>query len=274
LSILGLLPMPPARIIGGEVFFQGKDLLKAKPEELRKIRGDRIAMIFQEPMTSLNPVMHIGEQIAESIRLHKGLNHRQADAKAVELLTKVGIPDGKKRLRDYPHQFSGGMRQRVMIAMALSCNPDILIADEPTTALDVTIQAQILDLMKELQEEFKMALVLITHNIGVVAEMADEVVVMYAGRAVEHALTEDLFKSPKHPYTKSLLAAVPSIYSRKERLAAIPGQPPDLAKGISGCPFAPRCSDVQDRCKTDEPPAFTLAKSRTARCWLVESESV
>ncbi len=273
LSILGLLPIPPARIVGGEVLFRGKDLLKAKAEEIRKIRGDRIAMIFQEPMTSLNPVMRVGEQIAESVRLHKGLNETDAMNKAAELLMKVGIPDAEKRLRDYPHQFSGGMRQRVMIAIALSCDPDILIADEPTTALDVTIQAQILELMKDLQREYKMALVLITHNIGVVAEMADEVVVMYAGRSVERAPTEELFRTPKHPYTKSLLAAVPSIYSRKERLASIPGQPPDLAKGIVGCPFAPRCSEVMDRCEKEDSPLFTVTETRTARCWNVEEES-
>ena len=273
LSILGLLPTPPARIIGGEILFKGKDLLKAGKEDVRKVRGDKIAMIFQEPMTSLNPVMRIGEQIAESLRLHKGLNDKDAMEKAAELLKKVGIPAAESRLRDYPHQFSGGMRQRVMIAMALSCDPDILIADEPTTALDVTIQAQILDLMKALQAEFKMGLVLITHNIGVVAEMADEVVVMYAGRAVEQAPAEELFESPKHPYTKSLLAAVPSIYTRKKRLASIPGQPPDLAEGIIGCPFAPRCSDKHDRCEKEDSPVFSLSESHTTRCWLVEDQS-
>jgi oligopeptide/dipeptide ABC transporter ATP-binding protein len=274
LSILGLLPTPPAKVIGGEILFDGADLLRATPESVRRLRGNRIAMIFQEPMTSLNPVMRIGEQIAEAVKLHKGLSDEKARARAAELLGKVGIPAAEKRLDDYPHQFSGGMRQRVMIAMALSCDPDILIADEPTTALDVTIQAQILELMKDLQREFNMALVLITHNIGVVAEMADEVVVMYAGRAVEHAPCEEIFRNPKHPYTKSLLAAVPSIYSRKERLASIPGQPPDLAEGIIGCPFAPRCADRHERCEKEDAPLFSISDRHTARCWLVEQEAV
>jgi peptide/nickel transport system ATP-binding protein/oligopeptide transport system ATP-binding protein len=239
---------------------------------MRKIRGDRIAMIFQEPMTSLNPVLRVGDQIAESVILHKGATPEAAMARAVDLLKKVGIPSPEKRARDYPHQFSGGMRQRAMIAMALACGPDVLIADEPTTALDVTIQAQILELLKELQREFKMALVLITHNIGVVAEMADDVVVMYAGRAVEKSPVLETFKDPRHPYTRALLGSVPSIFQRKDRLAAIAGQPPDLAKARAGCPFAPRCAEVLPRCHTEDPPAFALPGGRMSNCWKAEEQ--
>ncbi len=273
LSVLRLLPEPPAKVVGGEILFQGRDLLKMGSEEMRAIRGNRIAMIFQEPMTSLNPVIRVGEQIAEAIVLHQGVTQEQAWAKAVDLLKKVGIPHPEERVNDYPHQFSGGMRQRAMIAIALSCEPDVLIADEPTTALDVTIQAQILELMKDLQREYRMAIILITHNIGVVAEMADDVVVMYAGRPVEHAAVGDLFKTPKHPYTKGLLGSVPSIYVRKERLEAIAGQPPDLSGGFVGCPFAPRCPSVMERCRTDDPPQFHLPGRRMSNCWLIEDES-
>ena len=270
LSILRLLPVPPAKVVAGAILFRGRDLLKMPPEEMRGIRGDRIAMIFQEPMTSLNPVLRVGEQIAEAIILHQKLSKEKAWAKSVDLLGKVGIPNPEERVNDYPHQFSGGMRQRAMIAIALSCEPDVLIADEPTTALDVTIQAQILELMKDLQREYKMAIILITHNIGVVAEMADDVVVMYAGRPVENAAVNDLFKEPVHPYTKGLLASVPSIYVRKERLAAIPGQPPDLGDGFTGCPFAPRCPAVMERCRTQDPPQFHLEGGRMANCWNAE----
>jgi oligopeptide/dipeptide ABC transporter ATP-binding protein len=273
LSILQLLPMPPARIAGGEIVFNGKDLLKTDNKAMRSIRGNKIAMIFQEPMTSLNPVMRVGDQLAEATMLHQGLSKEKAWDKAVSLLKKVGIPAAEKRIRDYPHQFSGGMRQRAMIAMALSCEPDILIADEPTTALDVTIQAQILDLMKELQKEFRMAMILITHNIGVVAEMADEVVVMYAGRAVEKAPIEEIFRNPKHPYTRCLLESVPSIYSRKQRLATIEGQPPDLAKGITGCPFAPRCPDVKERCRSEDPPEYMMSDTHMANCFNIENDA-
>ncbi len=273
LSILGLLPMPPAKIVAGEILFRGEDLLTMKPGELRAIRGNRVAMIFQEPMTSLNPVLRVGEQIAEAIILHQKKTKPEAWAKAVDLLKKVGIPHPEERVHDFPHQFSGGMRQRAMIAIALSCEPDVLIADEPTTALDVTIQAQILELMKDLQREYRMAIILITHNIGVVAEMADDVVVMYAGRPVEHSPVGELFKNPKHPYTKGLLNSVPSIYVRKERLEAIAGQPPDLTGGFVGCPFAPRCPSVLDRCRTDDPPQFHMQAARMSNCWLVEGES-
>ncbi|MBI5595024.1 MAG: ABC transporter ATP-binding protein [Elusimicrobia bacterium] len=271
LSLMRLLPVPPARVTAGEVLYRGRDLLTLPDPEMRRLRGDRLAMIFQEPMTSLNPVMRVGAQISESVVLHKGASAAAARARAVELLRKVGIPAPEKRVDDYPHQFSGGMRQRAMIAMALACDPDVLIADEPTTALDVTIQAQILELMKSLQREFKMALILITHNIGVVAEMADDVVVMYAGRAVEKAPVQDIFKSPKHPYTRALLGSVPSIYLRKDRLASIPGQPPDLAVPFKGCPFAPRCTEALERCRADDPPAFPLAGGRMSNCWLVDS---
>jgi oligopeptide/dipeptide ABC transporter ATP-binding protein len=273
LSILGLLPMPPAKIVAGEILFKGKDLLKMPAEDLRRVRGNRIAMIFQEPMTSLNPVLKVGEQIAESVMLHQGATKEKAWEKAVSLLGKVGIPHPEERVHDFPHQFSGGMRQRAMIAIALSCEPDVLIADEPTTALDVTIQAQILELMKELQREYNMAIILITHNIGVVAEMADHVVVMYAGRPVEMAPVNELFHDPQHPYTKGLLASVPSIYGRKERLEAVPGQPPDLGAGqVAGCPFAARCSCVMERCRTEDPPQFHLAGERMSNCWKQECE--
>jgi oligopeptide/dipeptide ABC transporter ATP-binding protein len=273
LSILRLLPEPPAKIVSGEILFKGKDLLRMGHEELRKIRGNRISMIFQEPMTSLNPVLRVGEQIAEAVTLHQGASREKAWAKAVDLLKKVGIPHPEERVHDFPHQFSGGMRQRAMIAMALSCEPDVLIADEPTTALDVTIQAQILDLLKNLQRELQMAVILITHNIGVVAEMADDVAVMYAGRHVESAPVGPLFAEPKHPYTRGLLNSVPSIDRRKERLEAIPGQPPQLTGESRGCPFAPRCASVMDRCKTDDPPQFELASGRMSNCWLHEAES-
>jgi oligopeptide transport system ATP-binding protein len=274
LSILRLLPEPPAKIVAGEILFGGRDLLKLPHEQLRAIRGNRIAMIFQEPMTSLNPVLTVGEQIAETVMLHQKATKAQAWAKAASLLEKVGIPHASERVKDYPHQFSGGMRQRAMIAIALSCEPDVLIADEPTTALDVTIQAQILDLLKKLQRELNMAVILITHNIGVVAEMADDVAVMYAGRLVERAAVADLFKQPKHPYTRGLLASVPSIYTRKDKLEAIAGQPPELTKPFAGCPFTPRCPVSMDKCGTNDPPMFTLAGDRRSNCWHQEKEAV
>ena len=273
LSILRLLQMPPARIVAGEVLFHGRDLLKMRPREIRKIRGNRIGMVFQEPMTSLNPVMRIGDQIAEAVIVHQRLSPADAEAKAVSLLKKVGIPGAESRIRDYPHQFSGGMRQRVMIAIALSCEPDILIADEPTTALDVTIQAQILELIKELQKELKMALILITHNIGVVAEMADDVVVMYAGRAIEKAPVGEIFGRPRHPYTQALMNSVPSIYTRKDRLTAIKGQPPELSKKFVGCPFAPRCPEVLERCRHEDPPEFLLRGGHMSNCWLCKDSA-
>ena len=274
LSILRLLPQPPAKIVSGEILYKGKDLLTMPEAELRKIRGNRIAMIFQEPMTSLNPVLTVGEQIAEAVMLHQGATREAAWKKAETLLAKVGIPHPEERVHDYPHQFSGGMRQRAMIAIALSCEPDVLIADEPTTALDVTIQAQILDLMKQLQRELEMAIILITHNVGVVAEMADEVAVMYAGRQVEWSPVGKLFADPKHPYTRGLLASVPSIFSRKERLEAIQGQPPDLSKPFAGCPFTPRCPvAIAGKCESHDPPLFKLPDGRLSNCWHQEKES-
>jgi len=268
LSILRLIPSPPGKIVSGQILFRGQDLLRLSEEQMRQIRGNRIAMIFQEPMTSLNPVLTVGEQIAEAVMLHQKLDRRAAWDRAVEMLEKVKIPSARERARDYPHQFSGGMRQRVMIAMALSCNPDILIADEPTTALDVTIQAQILDLMRELQREFGMAIILITHNLGVVAEMCDNVVVMYAGRAVEHADVYRTFKEPKHPYTWGLLHSIPKLSERAERLIPIEGQPPSLIDLPPGCAFAPRCPFAMEICTQADPPEYPVGPNHTARCYL------
>ncbi|MER3455412.1 MAG: peptide ABC transporter ATP-binding protein [candidate division GAL15 bacterium] len=268
LSILRLVPSPPGKIVEGQIRFEGQDLLQLTEEQMRHIRGNRIAMIFQEPMTSLNPVLTVGEQIAEAVRVHQGLDRRAAWERAVEMLDRVKIPSARGRARDYPHQFSGGMRQRVMIAMALSCNPAVLIADEPTTALDVTIQAQILDLMRELQREFGTAIVLITHNLGVVAEMCDRVVVMYAGRPVEYADVVRIFKEPKHPYTWGLLNSVPKLSERAERLVPIEGQPPSLIDLPPGCAFAPRCPFALEVCTTADPPEYPVGSDHTARCYL------
>ena len=274
LSILRLLPPPPHCEVEGEILFHDKNLLNLPPKEMRKVRGNKIAMIFQEPMTSLNPVLTIGEQIAEPLMIHKGKSRADALKEAARLLDRVGIPDAKTRLNNYPHQFSGGMRQRAMIAMALSCNPEILIADEPTTALDVTIQAQILELIKELQKEFHMAVILITHNIGIVADMADQMIVMYAGRAVETSPMTYLFSHPSHPYTRGLLSAIPSLDSKKDRLEAIPGRPPDLKNRPRGCPFSPRCPEVPARCREQDPPFFDIGEGHKSNCWLMEAEKV
>ena len=242
LSILRLIPNPPGRIVEGEIMFQGRDLLKIDEEEMRKIRGNDIAMVFQEPMTSLNPVLTIGRQITESIELHQDLSGSGARSRAVDLLELVGIPSAGERLDDYPHQFSGGMRQRVMIAMAMSCNPKILLADEPTTALDVTIQAQILEVMANLSKEFGTAVIVITHNLGVVARYADNVNVMYAGKVIERASAANLYETPHHPYTVGLLNSVPRLdQGRDEKLIPIEGNPPDLANLPRGCSFSPRC---------------------------------
>jgi oligopeptide/dipeptide ABC transporter ATP-binding protein len=268
LSIMRLIPSPPGKIVDGQILFDGRDLLRLPDEQMRRIRGNRIAMVFQEPMTSLNPVLTIGEQIAEAVILHQKLNKKAAWERAIEMLAKVKIPLARERVKDYPHQFSGGMRQRVMIAMALSCNPSILIADEPTTALDVTIQAQILDLMRDLQREFGASIILITHNLGVVAEMCDNVVVMYAGRPVEHTNVRRIFKDPKHPYTWGLLHSVPKLYSRRERLIPIEGQPPSLIDLPPGCPFAPRCPFVMDVCVEEDPPDFPVGPDHSAKCYL------
>lgn len=270
LSILQLLRCPPAEI-QGQIFFEGKDLLKLGREGIRKIRGNDISMIFQEPMTSLNPVLKIGEQIAEAGRLHKNMNRHQAWRWAVEMLRMVQIPGPGSRSRQYPHKFSGGMRQRAMIAMALSCNPRLILADEPTTALDVTIQAQIMSLMQRLKDEFRTAIVLITHDLGVIAEMASRVVVMYAGKVVEEAPVKALFKDPRHPYTVGLLGSIPVI-GRKEqtgrRLHEIKGMVPSPANMPVGCRFHPRCGRAMDRCRRQEPPMIRLGEHRRVSCWL------
>ena len=268
LSILRLIPQPPGRIVEGEIIFEGQNLLEVSEEEMRHIRGNRIAMVFQEPMTSLNPVLTIGHQITESIALHLHLDSAAADKRAIELLEMVGIPDAGARLHDYPHQFSGGMRQRVMIAMALSCNPKLLLADEPTTALDVTIQAQILEIMARLSKELGTAVVVITHNLGVVARYADRVNVMYAGKIVESGTTRDIFKEPRHPYTVGLMRSVPRLDETEHvRLFAIEGQPPLLIDPIPGCPFEPRCAWRIDKCVTDAPPLELKSEAHTAACW-------
>ena len=259
LSIMRLIPNPPGKIVGGQILYQGKDLLSLSMAQMRSIRGNEISMIFQEPMTSLNPVFTIGNQICEAISLHQDLPKKEVHNKAIEMLKLVGIPAPERRIEDYPHQLSGGMRQRVMIAMALSCNPHILIADEPTTALDVTIQAQILELLKELQAKVGMALILITHDLGVVAEMADEVVVMYAGRVVEQAKVQELFERPKMPYTRGLLNSIPTLSQdptgklKKKRLEAIPGIVPNMLHLPIGCRFQERCSYVIEACREKEP---------------------
>jgi oligopeptide/dipeptide ABC transporter ATP-binding protein len=258
LSIMGLIPKPPARIVSGSILFEGKDLTKLRERELENLRGHELAMIFQDPMTSLNPTLKIGTQITETLRRHLGMSSKEANARAVELLEEVRIPNAKSRLDDYPHRYSGGMRQRVMIAIALSCNPKLLIADEPTTALDVTVQAGILDLLEELREQHQMAMVLITHDMGVVAEAADDVVVMYAGQIVEQAATLELFDHPEHPYTEALLGALPTLEGeggREARLSSIPGRPPDLLDPPPACRFALRCphANLGDYC-TVEPP--------------------
>jgi oligopeptide/dipeptide ABC transporter ATP-binding protein len=268
LSILRLLPVPPARIAQGEILFEGRDLLKETEEEMRAIRGNRISMIFQEPMTSLNPVFTIGNQIAEAVMLHQRLPKGDAFERTVALLKRVQIPSAEQRIHNYPHQLSGGMRQRVMIAMALSCNPSILIADEPTTALDVTIQAQILELMNEIRRESEMSILLITHDLGVVAEMADRTLVMYAGEAVEYARTADLFARPSHPYTIGLLDSIPRLgeESGARRLKTIPGSVTELLSRASGCHFAERCRYVTGECRQQNPNFVELEAGHFVRC--------
>lgn len=268
LSILRLIPDPPGRIESGEILFEGKDLLKLDEESIRAIRGDRIAMIFQEPMSSLNPALTVGMQVGEPVNLHRKTPWAAAYEKAVELLGKVRIPDGRSRLASYPHQYSGGMRQRVMIAMALACQPRLIIADEPTTALDVTVQAQILALLKELTRETNSAMILITHDLGVVARYADRVVVMYGGRIVETAPARQLYKTPRHPYTRGLMASVPRLDGDTERpLVPIEGQPPDLASLPPGCAFAARCKDVTDKCRNERPPLVEGVPGHFSACW-------
>ena len=268
LSLMRLVP-PPGRIVSGEMFFDGHDLLKLNSEEIRKLRGNRMAMVFQDPMTSLNPVFSVGNQIAEILRVHKGLKRSEALDKAQFLLQRVGIPDPSRRIREYPHQLSGGMKQRVMIAMAIACEPSLIIADEPTTALDVTIQAQILRLLRELIETSNTALILISHDLGIIAEMADEVAIMYAGKIVEHATTRDLFAEPLHPYTIGLLQSIPRGEEKKgKRLRTIQGSVPKLYELPAGCMFNPRCKYVVERCRREEPELIDSGGGHLVRCWV------
>ena len=266
-SIMRLIPQPPGKIVNGEILFNGKNLLKLKEKEMRRVRGNDIAMIFQEPMTSLNPVYTVGNQIIEAIKLHQHQNYRNARRKAIEMLDKVGIPSPDQRIDEYPHQMSGGMKQRVMIAMALSCNPDLLIADEPTTALDVTIQAQILDLMRDLQREYGMSILFITHDLGVIAQMADDVAVMYASHIAEYSSVKNIFKNPKHPYTLGLFNSIPRIGRDKEILDVIPGVVPNPLDFPEGCKFHPRCYFADEKCAQENPPLEELDVNHTASCW-------
>lgn len=270
LSIMGLIPDPPGKIAAGRILYKGEDLLVLDNKRMESIRGARIGMVFQDPMTSLNPVLTIGNQISEAMILHLGISREEARARSLELLSLMGIPDPAERFDDYPHQFSGGMRQRVMIAMAISCSPNILIADEPTTALDVTIQAQILELTKRLQDELGMAIIWITHDLGVVAELADRVVVMYAGYVVEEAPVFDIYENPRHPYTLALLDSLPSVDQTRasERLATIPGSPPDGIAVFAGCPLAPRCRFAVDRCLHENPGLVSIGLEHKAACWV------
>ena len=268
LSILRLIPDPPGKIVGGKILFMGRNLLELSDVEIRKVRGHEIAMVFQEPMTSLNPVLTIGRQITETLEQHMGIDRQEADARAVELLGMVGISDAERRLKQYPHHFSGGMRQRVMIAMALSCEPKLIIADEPTTALDVTIQAQILELMKDLTRRLGVALIIITHNLGVVARYADKVNVMYAGKIVEKGSARQIYHNPSHPYTIGLLASVPRLdHKRGTKLVPIEGQPPDLTLLDQGCAFRPRCRFAEDICTREIPPLEEVGGGQYSACW-------
>ncbi|MFK7963054.1 MAG: ABC transporter ATP-binding protein [Burkholderiaceae bacterium] len=273
LAIMRLVPMPPGRIAGGQISLAGEQLLTASEERMREVRGNDISMIFQEPMTSLNPVYTVGDQIAETVRLHQGLSRSDARHKAVEMLKAVSMPAPDKRVDEYPHQLSGGMRQRVMIAMALACEPKVLIADEPTTALDVTVQAQIFDLLKQLQEETGTAIIMITHDMGAIAEMTQRVVVMYAGRKVEEASVDEILSQPRHPYTQGLITCVPHLQAEppveRPPLPEIPGMVPSVKElGAGGCPFAPRCAQAMPKCREAMPPATSIAVGHQAACWL------
>lgn len=268
MSLMKLLPMPPAEVTNGEVLFQGRNVLDMQEEELRALRGGEIGFVFQDPMTSLNPVFTVGYQLVEPLREHLKLSKKEAKKRAAELLTLVGIPSAADRLNDFPHQFSGGMRQRVMIAIALACDPKVLIADEPTTALDVTIQAQILELVKDLRRDLGMGIIWITHDLGVVAGIADRVMVMYGGQVVEHADTKELFRSPRHPYTRALMETIPSLEGeRPDRLLSISGTPPTLNAKPSSCPFAPRCAHAFDRCLQENPLIRQVAAGHDVACW-------
>jgi len=269
LSLMRLIPEPPGKIVGGQAIFQGRDLLKMSSDEIRHVRGAQIAMVFQDPMTSLNPVLTIGRQLTEALELHLGMSKQQARQRAVELLRMVNIPEAETHLNDYPHQFSGGMRQRVMIAMALSCNPQILIADEPTTALDVTIQAQIVDLVKRLRDELGMAIIWITHDLGIIAGLAQRVIVMYAGFIIEEAPVKELYANPRHPYTLGLLGSLPRVdETEHRRLVSIEGLPPDLVGLPPGCPFAPRCVYAIERCRKENPPLESVGPGHQKACWV------
>ncbi|MEU6978476.1 MULTISPECIES: ABC transporter ATP-binding protein [unclassified Streptomyces] len=264
-AVMGILDMPPGKISGGEILFQGKDLLKLKEEERRKIRGAKMAMVFQDALSSLNPVVSVGDQLGEMFQVHRGMSRKDSRVKAVELMDRVRIPAAKERVGQYPHQFSGGMRQRIMIAMALALEPELIIADEPTTALDVTVQAQVMDLLAELQRELNMGLILITHDLGVVADVADKIAVMYAGRIVEQAPVHEIYKAPAHPYTRGLLDSIPRLDQKGQELYAIKGLPPNLLAIPSGCAFNPRCPLAQDVCRTDVPPLYDVTESPVPR---------
>ncbi len=271
LSVMRLIPNPPGRVVGGEILLDGEDILKIDIDDMREIRGAKIAMVFQEPMTSLNPVLTVERQLTETLQLHMGMSNVEAQREGVNLLTRVGIPDPESRIKQYPHQFSGGMRQRVMIAMALSCNPRLIIADEPTTALDVTIQAQILDLMKSLTSEFGVALIVITHNLGVVARYADRVNIMYAGKVIERGDAREIYSNPRHPYTVGLLRSVPRLdLPRRTKLDPIEGQPPDLINLPPGCSFRERCRWAIDKCATDSPELMASGEGHLSACWRAE----
>ncbi|MFD5506404.1 ABC transporter ATP-binding protein [Streptomyces sp. NPDC059761] len=266
-AVMGILDVPPGRIAGGEILFKGKDLLKMKEDERRKIRGAEMAMIFQDALSSLNPVLSVGAQLGEMYEVHRGMSRKEAKAKAVELMDRVKIPAARERVGDYPHQFSGGMRQRIMIAMALALEPSLIIADEPTTALDVTVQAQVMDLLAELQRELNMGLILITHDLGVVADVADKIAVMYAGRIVEAAPVHEIYAAPAHPYTRGLLDSIPRLDQKGQELYAIKGLPPNLLAIPPGCAFNPRCPMAQAVCRTDVPPLAQVGQGRTSACF-------
>lgn len=270
LSIMKLVPQPPGKITNGEIWLNGENLVQASEKRMREIRGNEVAMIFQEPMTSLNPLFTIGNQLIEGIRIHKKMSKKEARTEAIQMLKLVGLPRAEQIIDEYPHQLSGGMRQRVMIAMALSCHPRLLIADEPTTALDVTIQAQILALMKDLNEKLDTAIVMITHDLGVVADLCQRVIVMYAGKIVEEAEVRDIFKNPKHPYTMGLLQSVPDVREKKERLYSIPGNVPKPGSIQKGCRFAARCDKAHDRCYIEDPKLYQLQNGQSVRCFLHE----
>lgn len=272
LAMMQLIPNPPGRVTGGEILYKGRDLVKLSEKEMQKLRGNEISMIFQEPMTSLNPIIQCGKQIAESLRLHRGMNKKEAAAEAVRMMKAVGIANPEVRAHEYPHQMSGGMRQRVMIAMALACQPQILIADEPTTALDVTIQAQILDLIRDLNREMNAAVLFITHDLGVVSELCDTVIVMYTGHIVEQAPVRELFRDPKHPYTVGLLNAIPAITKERKPLKTIEGVVPNPTERIEGCSFWPRCPHASERCRKEAPPVTRPGEDRLVRCWLYAGE--